>query len=71
MYDQYKICCDERDFDPVFALAYRTILCEGFHLGFGSPRSDTCSKCDSKASGTDFSELETLAKEGFKSMAVY
>ncbi len=69
MYDQYKIWCDERSFHPVSHSAYRTIFCEDFNLGFGSPRSDTCSKCDLKTSDIDLSEHETLAKEGFKSMS--
>ncbi len=47
MYDLYKEKCLEENIEPVEPWSYRRIFNNrGPNLGFGNPKSDTCSKCD-------------------------
>jgi hypothetical protein len=46
MYTDYVSWIQAKDHIPVSAFMYRTIFCEDFNFGFGSPRSDTCSRCE-------------------------
>ena len=47
MHAQYKIWIETTNVQPVSSCMYRNIFCNEFNLGFGTPRSDTCSRCDS------------------------
>ena len=47
MYDLYKTKCIQDGKDPVSSDAYRRIFNNEFNLGFGSIKSDICSRCDS------------------------
>ena len=66
MYDEYKIWCTSKNYIAVSVGMYRKIFTTRFNLGFGSPRTDTCSKCDSQ-SGDD--THKQLAETAFKTMA--
>ena len=46
MFTQYSEKCQQSDVPPVSSAMYRAIFCSDFNLGFGSPRSDTCSRCE-------------------------
>jgi hypothetical protein len=46
MYGLYKEWCEETKLEPVSQHFYRMVFNTRFNLGFGSPRSDTCSLCD-------------------------
>ena len=46
MYQLYRDWCFERHYDAVSAQTYRDIFNNQFNLGFGSPKSDTCTVCD-------------------------
>ena len=46
MYQLYRDWCSKHSYDPVSARAYRDIFNTQFNLGFGSPKSDTCTVCD-------------------------
>jgi len=46
MYELYKEECQEDNTEQVSSSAYRNVFLTKFNLGFGSPRSDTCSTCD-------------------------
>jgi len=45
MYSLYINWCKEKEIVPVSKHAYNDIYVTKFNLGFGSPRSDTCSMC--------------------------
>ena len=66
MHEQYKVWCTENNFIPVCASMYRNIFNTEFNLGFGSPRTDTCAKCDA---GTAADDHKQMADAGFRSMA--
>jgi len=46
MYKDYVKKCLADNIDPVSSAAYRSIFTSEFNLGFGTPRSDTCSRCE-------------------------
>ena len=46
MYDVYREWCIKEKSSPISQRCYRDIFCTRFNLSFGSPKSDTCSKCD-------------------------
>jgi len=46
LYGLYKIWCCENRYEPVSSRSYRDIFNTQFNLGFGSPKSDTCTVCD-------------------------
>ena len=48
MHTDYKRECAESNKKPVSDSMHRNIFCSEFNLGFGSPQSDTCMKCDAK-----------------------
>jgi hypothetical protein len=58
MYIDYVSWSQAKDHIPVSSFMYRQIFCEDFNLGFGSPRSDVCSRCE-----TMQDELLTRHKE--------
>ena len=62
MYDEYVIVCRNTNTKPVSLNCYRTVFNEHFNLGFGCPRSDTCSVCDSS---TDCVEHKQRAEDAF------
>jgi len=66
MHEQYKVWCTKNNFIPVCASMYRNIFNTEFNLGFGSPRIDTCAKCDA---GTAADDHKQMADAGFRSMA--
>ena len=47
MYKHYTSRCIAANGKPVSPSMYRSIFVSDFNLGFGSPRTDTCSRCDS------------------------
>ena len=59
MYSLYINWCKEKEIVPVSKHAYNDIFVTKFNLGFGSPRSDTCSTCDV---GTDKEHMERAEK---------
>jgi len=46
MHDEYIAVCQAQKVKPVSMYSYRYIFTTRFNLGFGSPKSDTCSACD-------------------------
>ena len=63
MYELYLTTCNEQNHqNPVSANAYRTIFNENVNLGFGSPKTDTCSKCEA---ATENNQHKELVKKGF------
>ena len=46
MYDMYVGKCRESSEVPVSLKMYRDVFTGDFNLGFGSPKSDTCSRCE-------------------------
>ena len=67
MYREYVSSLPEKQQDPMFVKqAYYKVFSEDFNLGFGSPKSDTCSICD-KVNNNDlkshFDEVKEAASE--------
>jgi len=46
MYVDYEASIELKQMLPVSCCMYRQIFCNDFNLGFGSPRTDTCSRCE-------------------------
>jgi len=46
MYDEYVKWATEKEAIPVSSSMYRSIFCNDFNLAFGSPRTDTCGRCE-------------------------
>lgn len=46
LYNLYCIKCEDVNMTPVSVTKYSEIFKKEFNLGFGSPKTDTCSKCD-------------------------
>jgi len=68
MFRQYETWAVERQAVPVSETAYRSIFCTEFNLGFGSPLSDTCSKCEMAENGNmtnDIVQHKQLAESAF------
>jgi len=65
MYRQYKVWANERGVPPASLAAYRRVFCTHFNLGFGSPRSDTCCKCEASDS-VDIARHKELAEVAFQ-----
>ena len=63
MYDEYVTFCHGNNTKPVSLNSYRMIFNNYFNLGFGSPRSDTCSVCDTLA---DYDEHKKKADVAFQ-----
>lgn len=66
MYEEYKRWCASKGYKPVSASMYRNVFNTRFNLAFGSPRTDTCSKCDSQSADEDH---KLLAEAGFQCMS--
>ena len=68
MYREYVSSLSEKQQDPMFVKQayYNKVFFEDFNLGFGSPKSDTCSICD-KVNNNDikshFDEVKEAASE--------
>ena len=69
MYDEYKKWVEEKGLDPVSSSTYRTIFCNDFNLGFGTPRTDTCSRCDSLF-GTELNDHKANANTAFEQQRI-
>ena len=65
MYDQYLEWSAAKEVKQVSSIMYRSIFCTDFNLGFGSPRSDTCSRCDT-LSGQQLTDHQEMAENAFK-----
>ena len=65
MYRQYKVWTNERGIPPASLAAYRRVFCTHFNLGFGSPRSDTCCKCEASNSA-DIARHKEMAEVAFQ-----
>jgi len=63
MYDEYILFCQERQIKPYL---YRYIFTTHFNLGFGSPRSDTCSICDNLDVSTNDGLHKQRAERAFE-----
>jgi len=66
MYRLYGVWCDERGKKKVSGRLYRDIFTTEFNLGFGVPRSDTCSICDKGSE--DVVQHKLQADEAFAAM---
>ena len=66
MYSLYVKECEQKQMPVQSQSLYRFIFCKNFNLGFGNPRSDTCSKCDS---GNSTDEHKRNYKLGFDEMS--
>lgn len=69
MYRHNKAWIADRGASPVSQSAYREIFSTQFNLGFGSPRSDTCSKCEATNIGSEsgnVAEHKQLAESAFE-----
>ena len=69
MYRQYEVWSAARHVVPVSHAAYRNIFCTHFNYGFGTPRSDTCNKCErtqTDASACDIDAHKALAEAAFQ-----
>jgi len=69
MYDQYTEWIREKDEVPVSNSMYRSIFVSDFNLGFGNPRTDTCSRCE-MLSGDALADHKARADEAFRPQAV-
>ena len=69
MYRQYEVWTAARHVVPVSHAAYWNIFCTHFNYGFGTPRSDTCNKCErtqTDASACDIDVHKALAEAAFQ-----
>lgn len=68
MYRQYHTWAVERQAIPVSQSSYRYIFCAHFNLGFWSPRSDTCSKCEAidSMNTNDITRHKQLVESAFE-----
>ena len=66
MYQLYTVWCHDKNTTAAYGRTYRDLFNSKINLGFGSPKSDTCSLCDS---GTDaVSDHKLRADSGYRSM---
>ena len=65
MFRQYEAWAADKGISPVSSLAYRMIFNTHFNLGFGSPRSDVCSKCEADRVEGKSSEHAQSAEAAF------
>jgi len=65
IYREYKVWANERGILPASVAAYRRVFCTLFNLGFGSPKSDTCCKCEASNS-VDIARHKELAEVAFQ-----
>ena len=54
---------------PVSGTMYRSIFCSDFNLGFGSPRSDTCGRCETLL-GDTLNRHKQSADEAYKQLKI-
>jgi len=67
MYKLYQQWCLERRIKSVSSRLYRDIFNKSFNLGFGLPKSDTCSTCDA-AGSTDVEAHKLRAEQAMSAM---
>ena len=66
MYRLYaKQCIDDKK-QPVSSTMYRQIFTTDFNLGFGSPRSDTCSRCEVISETEELENHKQMANAAFE-----
>lgn len=54
MYSLYlEECAEKPAHFKINENSYRHMFCAQFNIGFGEPRSDTCSRCDSGEGGEE------------------
>ena len=68
MYVEYVAWAEEKGELPVTSSMYRSIFTSDFNLGFGCPRTDTCSKCETLQS-TDLDKHKRAAAAAFEQQA--
>jgi len=68
MHVEYVAWAEVKGELPVTSSMYRSIFTSDFNLGFGSPRTDTCSKCETLQS-TDLDEHKLAAAAAFEQQA--
>ena len=66
MYDLYKSYCQDNNTTAASERTYRDVFNSRFNLGFGTPKSDTCSLCD--AVPNSISDHKQRARSAFISM---
>ena len=69
MYNLYVTWAKDKGEVPVSSSLYRSIFCSDFNLGFGTPRSDTCSRCES-LTGDQLDLHKTTAAHAFQQQKV-
>ena len=67
MYSLYVEWCADKNVDPVSKRGYHDVFVTKFNLGFGSPRSDTCSTCDL---GVNNEEHKLRAQRAFRQQQI-
>jgi len=66
MFNDYKKKCFDNGQKAVSESMYRQIFCSDFNLGFGSPRSDTCAKCETIADADQLEAHKQAATVAFQ-----
>lgn len=71
MYRDYVNSLPQKEKDPMFVKQgyYNKVFSEDFNLGFGSPKSDTCSVCDMIDNTNITSHLEDVKQAGIEMKA--
>jgi len=65
MYQMYVEKCQSESQIPVSSAMYRTIFVTDFNLGFGSPKSDTCSRCETIGDDAMLKQHQEMADRAF------
>jgi len=59
----HELYCSNSNWPAASAALYRRIFCEHFNLGFATPKTDTCKKCEATAT-----KLKTLSPDSSEHM---
>jgi len=66
MYEMYVEKCHSEHETPVSSSMYRNIFVSDFNLGFGSPKTDTCSRCEAVGDELKLKEHKERADRAFE-----
>ena len=66
MHEMYVEKCQSEHQTPVSSAMYRSIFVNDFNLGFGTPKTDTCSRCETVVDVEKLKEHQERAERAFE-----
>jgi len=70
IYSDYVRVSADKNLPTLSSSMYRNIFTSDFNIGFGCPRSDTCSRCEVIACKDDLLRHKKNAEEAFSSQRI-